>query len=219
MGAGMVNPGKVAKPGSPFNPGLVYDAGFLDYLGFLCDEGPAIFANPAVTCANLADDGIPTTSQNLNYPSIGIAQLAGAETVTRTVTSVASKTVTFKASFTAPPGYDVSVNPATITLAPGESASYDVTFTNAGAPVGEWSFGDLTWSGSGYHVRSPIALKGVQLSTPAEVTRYRRRRYDELRREVRLHRRLHGGCTRSGPGDTERWCRAARPRPDALHRR
>ena len=170
MGAGMVNPGKVAKPGSPFNPGLVYDAGFLEYLGFLCDETPQIFANPAASCANLAANGVPITSQNLNYPSIGIAQLAGSETVTRTVTSVATKLVTFTARVTAPTGYDVSVSPATITLAPGASASYDVTFTNAGAPVGEWEFGDLTWSGSGYHVRSPIALKGVQISTPTEVT-------------------------------------------------
>ncbi len=170
MGAGMVNPGKVAKPGSPFNPGLVYDAGLAEYLGFLCDEGPEVFSNPAGTCGNLAANGVPITSQNLNYPSIGIAQLAGSETVTRTVTSVASAPVTFTASFNAPTGYDVSVSPASITLAPGESASYDVTFTNAGAPVGEWEFGDLTWSGAGYHVRSPIALKGVQLSSPAEVS-------------------------------------------------
>jgi subtilisin family serine protease len=169
MGAGMVNPGKVAKPGSPFNPGLIYEAGFLEYLGFLCEAGREAFANPDVTCANLEAAGIPTRVVDLNYPSIGVSQLAGAETVTRTVTSVASTTVTFTAAVTAPAGYDVVVSPDTITLAPGESASYDVTFTNAGAPVGVWAFGDLTWSGSGYHVRSPIALKGVQISTPAEV--------------------------------------------------
>ena len=91
-------------------------------------------------------------------------------TVTRTVTSVADKTVTFTAYATAPDGYDVVVYPSTLTLAPGESASYDVTFTNVGAPIGEWRFGDLTWMGGGYHVRSPIALKGVQLGTPDEVT-------------------------------------------------
>ena len=170
MGAGMVNPGQVAKPGSAFNPGLVYDAGFADYLGFLCDEGPEIFGNPAATCGSLAAGGIPTTAQNLNYPSIGIAQLAGSETVTRTVTSVASMATTFTASTMAPDGYSVTVNPASITLAPGDTASFDVTITNVGAPNGEWRFGDLTWSGSGYHVRSPIAVNGVQLSAPAEVS-------------------------------------------------
>jgi subtilisin family serine protease len=170
MGAGMVNPGKVAKPGSAFNPGLVYDAGFADYLGFLCDEGPEIFRNPAATCAGLAAAGVPVTSQNLNYPSIGISELAGIETVTRTVTSVATGPVTFTANVNAPAGFGVSVSPDTITLAPGESASFDVTFTNVAAALDEWAFGDLTWSGAGYHVRSPIAVKPVQISAPAEVS-------------------------------------------------
>ena len=170
MGAGMVNPGKVAERGSAFNPGLVYDAGFNDYLGFLCDKGPEIFSNPAATCASLASHHIPTTAQNLNYPSIGVSALAGTETVTRTVTSVADRTTTFRARVNAPEGYDVSVNPAVITLNPGESASFDVTITNIGAPNGEWRFGDLTWKGSGYKVRSPIAVNGVALSAPAAVS-------------------------------------------------
>jgi subtilisin family serine protease len=170
MGAGMVNPGKVAKPGSAFNPGLIYEAGFFEYLGFLCEAGPEIFGNPTGTCGFLESQGVPTTAQNLNYPSIGISQVPGAATVTRTVTSVASKTVTFSAAVTAPTGYGVTVTPDTFTLAPGDTATYEVTFTNAGAPIGEWAFGDLTWSGSGYHVRSPIALKGVQIKVPAEVS-------------------------------------------------
>lgn len=170
MGSGMVNPGIVGMPGSAFNPGLVYNAGFNQYLGFLCDEAPEIFANPTGTCGSLAGAGIPTTSQNLNYPSIGISQLPGTETVTRTVTSVATGPVTFTASFNAPEGFDVSVNPASLTLAPGSSATYQVTITNVSAPLNEWHFGDLTWGGAGYNVRSPIAVKGVQLGTPADVT-------------------------------------------------
>ena len=45
-----------------------------------------------------------------------------------------------------------------------------MTVTNVSAPLGEFRFGDLTWSGSGYHVRSPIALQGVPIDAPAEVT-------------------------------------------------
>ena len=170
MGAGMVNPGKVAARGSAFNPGLVYNAGFFDYLGFLCDTAPQIFQHPEVSCATFANNGIPTTAQNLNYPSIGIEALAGSETVTRTVTSVADSTTTFTVAVNAPAGFDVTVNPSTITVAPGATASFDVTITNVSAPNDEWRFGDLTWSGDGYNVRSPIAVKGVQLSAPAEVS-------------------------------------------------
>jgi hypothetical protein len=170
MGAGMVNPGKVAKPGSAFNPGLVYDAGFLEYLGFLCDAGPEIFANPAASCANLAANGIPTQAENLNYPSIGISQLPGTATVTRTITSVADTTVTFTASGIVPEGYEASVNPETITLAPGESASFEATITNVSAPINEWRFGQLVWSGGGYHVSSPVAVRAVTLGTPLEVS-------------------------------------------------
>jgi subtilisin family serine protease len=170
MGAGMVNPGKVAKPGSAFNPGLVYDAGFVDYLGFLCDAGPEIFANPAATCAFLAANGIQTQAENLNYPSIGISQLPGAATITRTITSVANKTVTFTASGIVPDGYEASVNPDTITLAPGESASFEATITNVSAPLNEWRFGQLVWSGGGYHVSSPVAVRAVALGTPLEIS-------------------------------------------------
>ena len=170
MGSGQVNPGVVGAAGSMFNPGLVYDAGFYDYLGFLCEAAPGIFGNPAGTCANLAASGIPTTAQNLNYPSIAVQDIAGVETITRTVTSVAAKTVTFRAAVNAPPGYTAVVSPATLTLAPGDSASYTVTFTNVSATTGEWRFGDLTWKGHGYQVRSPIAVKGVQLAAPPEVS-------------------------------------------------
>jgi subtilisin family serine protease len=170
MGAGMVNPGKVTARGSAFNPGLVYNAGIFDYFGFLCDTAPEVFSNPTATCGTMSGHGIPTTAENLNYPSIAIGELAGSETITRTVTSVANTTTTFTAAVNAPAGYTVTVDPSTITLAPGATATFQITFTNVGAPNGEWRFGDLTWEGGGYHVRSPIAVKGVQLVAPAAIS-------------------------------------------------
>ncbi len=148
MGSGMVQPGKVADRGSPFNPGLVYDAGFDSYLGFLCDEGPEIFANPAATCARLAGLGIPTKATDLNLSSIGVAALAGSQTITRTVTSVADQPTTFRASVLAPSGYRITVIPTQFTLAPGQSASYQVVITNRSGPVGEWRTGSISWTGS-----------------------------------------------------------------------
>ena len=170
MGAGHLNPGRVAKKGSSFNPGLVYDAGFLDYLAFLCGASPGAVSPD--DCDYLAANGFGTDPSDLNYPSIGVADLAGSQTVTRTVTSVADRRVKWKVKVDAPAGFDVAVEPSTITLDPGASASYTVTFTANGAvPAGEWTFGALVWKGSGgYEARSPIALKGALVGAPAELT-------------------------------------------------
>ena len=168
MGAGHVDPGKVTAKGSMFDPGLVYDAGFLEYLGFLCDADPAALG--ASTCSFLESIGIPTDASDLNLASIGIGELAGSQTVVRTVTSVATRTVKWKVKVDAPDGYDVTVTPSTITLAPGEVASYEVTITNDGTGVvGAWSFGSLTWKGAGFEAYSPIAVKGALFDAPAAV--------------------------------------------------
>lgn len=172
MGAGHIRPGGKWTKGSITEPGLVYDAGFFEYLGFMCDEFPEVFGNPAATCAFLESNGIPTKAYNLNYPSIGIAQVAGTQTITRTVTSVATDSgpVKYKVKATAPPGFTVSVSPSTITLQTGDTATFFVTVTNVSAPVGEWRFGSLTWKSDKYSVYSPIAVKGALFSGPAEVS-------------------------------------------------
>jgi subtilisin family serine protease len=171
IGAGHVDPGtNVGKPNSMFNPGLVYDAGFNEYLGFMCDAAPEIFADPAATCAALEGAGIPTTAENLNYASIGASAVAGSTEIQRTITSVADKKVTWMAAVRQPRGYRVQVSPRTVTLQPGESATVTIRATNVYAPLDDWRFGSLTWRGGGYQVRSPIALQGVALAAPDEVT-------------------------------------------------
>jgi len=169
IGSGEVDPGHVNQQGSAFQPGLVYNAGFIEYLGFLCDEAPEVFADPAGTCSSLEAAEIPTGAKDLNYPSIGVAAVAGTETVRRTVTSVARGTNTFRANVHAPPGYHVTVAPNRLVLATGDSATFEVTITNTSAPVGEWRFGSLTWEAGGYQVYSPIAVNGSLLAAPAEV--------------------------------------------------
>jgi subtilisin family serine protease len=174
MGSGHIRPGGAWTKGSINEPGLVYDAGFNEYLGFMCDAFPAVFTNPAATCAALASAGIPTKAVNLNYPSIGISQVPGTKTVTRTVTSVAKENGwrTYNANVVAPPGYTVTVTPSTIKLKQGQSATFTVTVTNVNAPVGEWRFGSLTWKekDGNYNVYSPIAVKAALFEGPAEVS-------------------------------------------------
>jgi subtilisin family serine protease len=174
MGAGHVKPGRPGDTGSSFQPGLVYDAGFNEYLGFLCDADRSVFANPDATCTSLENAGVPVQATDLNLASIGVSQLAGTQTVTRTVTSVAQTAgaLVYKATVSAPDGFTVTVSPSTLRLNRGQSATFKVTITNVSAPVDDWRFGSLTWKEEGgkYAVRSPIAVKASRFNAPGELT-------------------------------------------------
>ncbi len=171
MGAGHIDLAGQRDSGTPFDPGLVYDAGFDDYLGFLCDADTTVFTDADASCAALDAAGIPTQAENLNYPSIGVSSVPGTSTITRTVTNVSTKggVEKYSAKVKAPPGYSVKVSPATLSLKPGKSATFSVTFTNKNAPIGAWRFGSLTWQGKRHDVYSPIAVKGSLFDAPAEV--------------------------------------------------
>jgi subtilisin family serine protease len=147
-------------PNSAVDPGLVYDAGFIDWLGFLCGTGQL----QASYCPAIGID-----PSDLNYPSIAIGELAGTQTVYRTVTNV-GPAGTYNVSVSAPAGVDVVVSPASLTLASGESASYSVTFnTTASATIGAYTDGSLTWSDGVRNVTSPLVVKPVQLAAPTEL--------------------------------------------------
>jgi hypothetical protein len=166
-----VNPGGKANKGSVFEPGLAYDAGLFEYAAFTCGAELGVFSPGS--CAFLESIGIPTDPSDLNLPSIGVAELPGTQTVTRTITSVAKERGwrNYNVEVDAPPGYDVTVSPSSLRLKQGMSASYQITITNDGAPAGEWAFGSLTWSDATGHytVRSTIAVRGTLLGAPASV--------------------------------------------------
>jgi len=153
-------------PNSASDPGLVYNAGWLDWLAFLCETSNAVSAG---TCNALASMGYSLDPSDLNYPSISIGALAGTQTVVRTVTNV-GPAGTYNVSVNAPAGIDVTIDPASLTLGKGESASYEVTFTaNASVVADDWTFGSLTWSDGSHNVTSPIALYPVAIAAPAEL--------------------------------------------------
>jgi hypothetical protein len=154
------------------DPGLVYDATFDDYLRFLCGNGDL---NPTgATCTRVTtgpDAGKSTDPSDLNQATIGIAQLAGVQTITRQVTNV-GPAGTYTVSVDAPAGVSVDITPDQLTIANGATATYTVEFTSEDTAVfDEWTFGSLTWSdGAGHNVRSPIAIKPVAISAPGEVS-------------------------------------------------
>jgi subtilisin family serine protease len=171
VGAGHMELGNKGHKGSAFQPGLAYDAGLFEYAALSCGQNWGIFSPGS--CDFLDSIGVPSESRNLNYPSIGIDNLPGSQTVVRTVTSVASDKGwrEYHASVTPPPGYEVSVNPSSFRLKPGQTATFEVTVTNIGAPVGEWRHGAMTWldKTGQYSVRSPITVRAALFSAPVVV--------------------------------------------------
>ena len=155
--------GHVSSNATAGSPGLVYDAGFGDFLAYLCQAAPGSVR--ASTCDDVGS--LAPTVEDLNYPTIGVSSLAGVATVHRTVTNVSGTDATFTVAAEAPDGVDVEVTPSELTIPDGETAEYDVTFTNVDAPVNtDWLFGSLTWSGAGAEVRSNIAVYPTAFSAP-----------------------------------------------------
>ena len=157
----------LVQPGSALDPGLVYDAGFFDYLAFLCGSTSAVGAG---TCSFLAGLGFSFDASDLNQPNLGVADLAGSQTVVRTVTNVGPGG-TYQVSVDAPDGIDVSVSPTSLTLATGGSATYEVTFTTLpSATLDAWTFGSLAWSDGTRTVTSQVGVRPVKLAAPYEVS-------------------------------------------------
>ena len=161
QGAGHVRPNGAA------DPGLVYDSDVLDWLAFLC--GSTTGVNPA-TCTALASAGYSFDASDLNVPSIAIGDLAGIQTVTRRVTNVGGSPATYNATVTGMSGFTTVVTPSSLTLAPGETKEFEVTFTRTTAALNAYTGGQLTWSDGTHSVRSPIVARPVALAAPAQVS-------------------------------------------------
>jgi hypothetical protein len=153
-GAGHVDPTKA------LDPGLVYDSGFFDWFGFLCGTGQLVSSS----CGSLKID-----PSNLNQASIAIGDLAGSQTVTRTVTNVGTQTETYGAAVSGLTGISTTL-PASFALAPGQSKTFQVGFTRTSATIGSYATGFLTLTGNkGHVVRSPVVIRPVAIAAPSLV--------------------------------------------------
>jgi subtilisin family serine protease len=157
-------------PNNALNPGLVYDVLDDEFDAFAC--GTASPAVAADRCDSLADAGFSFEPVDLNQPAITTGRLVSAQTVRRRVTNVSEEAGAYTVSVTAPPGIAIDVAPTTLSLGPGESASYDVTVSFQSGPLDLWRFGSLTWSNESTDVYSPIAVKPASVLAPAEVASF-----------------------------------------------
>lgn len=157
-------------PNNAFDPGLVYEVSDDEYDAFAC--GTASPAVSAARCEALASAGLSFFARDVNQPSISISRLANQQVVRRRVTNVTDAAESYSVSVTAPPGIRVAVNPPSISVAAGASASFDVTLTYESGPMDLWRFGSLTWSSNTHDVFSTIAVKPTSISAPAEITSF-----------------------------------------------
>ena len=157
-------------PNDALEPGLVYDVSDDEYDAFACGT-----ASPAVTqerCTELGAAGQSFLARDLNQPSLSISRLANQQTVSRRVSNVSEDAESYTVEIAAPPGIDVTVSPPTISLASGESTTFDVTLTYVSGPMDLWRFGSFTWKGDDHDVRSSIAVKPASISAPVEITSF-----------------------------------------------
>jgi hypothetical protein len=156
QGAGHVAPNKAT------DPGLVFDSGWNDWLGFLC--GTQL---PAVNCTSA---GIPVLDpSDFNGPSIAIGDLAGSQTVTRTLTNVDRRS-TYSVSVTGLAGLTVSVSPSKFTINPNQKQKVSITVTRTSAALNAYVGGYVTWSDGWHKVRIPVVVRPVALGAPAQVS-------------------------------------------------
>ena len=156
------------RPNSAADPGLVYNSGFSDWLAFLCGTTTGV---SAATCTALTSAGYSTDASDLNVASIAIGDLAGVQTVTRRVTNVGAR-ATYTASTTGMTGITTTVTPSSLTLNPGETKTFTVTFTRTTAALNAYTGGQLSWTETGgtHIVRSPLLVRPVALAAPTQVS-------------------------------------------------
>jgi len=105
------------------------------------------------------------TGTSLNLASITFSNVLGVGSTTRTVKNTGPSAVTLAASATLP-GFTVAVSPSSFTIPAGASQSFSVTLTRTTAAFGSYNYGNLSLSGSGQSLRSPLTAR----ASPAVVT-------------------------------------------------
>ncbi|WP_246001991.1 S8 family peptidase [Allorhizocola rhizosphaerae] len=153
-------------PGSAFDPGLVYDSGMGDWLKYACGIGQLQLVGADCGAIGSIDPS------DLNYASIAVGDLAGSQTVTRTVKNVSKRVGVYVPVVQAPAGFTVKVSTPVVVVLPGKTATFKVTITRKDAALGQWAFGTLKLKeiGTGRHVvSSPIAVRPVGVAAAGEV--------------------------------------------------
>jgi hypothetical protein len=158
------------RPPAAFDPGLVYESGPIDWLQYSCGNGEHLVLGDGSDVCPLVGEIDPS---DLNYPSITVGDLAGKQTMTRTVTNTTTAASVYVPKVEAPAGFTVKVTPAVLTVLPRRSATYTIEITRTTAALGQWSYGSLTLADlRGHSVRSPLVVRAAAIAATAEVATF-----------------------------------------------
>jgi hypothetical protein len=155
-------------PGDAFDPGLVYDSGPEDWIRYGC----AINQFQLITDPSFCPSFGSIDPSDLNYASIAVGDLAGKQTITRTVKNVSGRVGLYVPIVKAPAGFKVTVDKPVIALGKNGTATFKVTITRTTAALGTWAFGSLTFKEllTGRHeVTTPIAVRPVGIAAAVEI--------------------------------------------------
>ena len=161
FGSGHIDPNRAN------DPGLVYDITADEYDAFSCGVD-----SPDVTqtgCDELEANGFSLEAADLNQPSMSVSGMISTRTVTRRVTNVSDASETYNAEIILPPGIDVQVMPASLSVDPGQSATYDVTFTFVSGPLDFYRFGSVNWVSNDHSARSVLSIRPLSVSAPGDI--------------------------------------------------
>ncbi|KAI3696911.1 hypothetical protein L6452_29524 [Arctium lappa] len=156
-GSGHVN------PAAAVDPGLVYDFNADDIINLLCSTGASLAQLKNLTATPVYCRKPATPSYNFNYPSIGVANMAGSLSVYRTVTYIGNGPTVYYSKLQIN-GLKASVYPDVLRFSKsGEKTTYRIDFVPYKSSNGSFEFGSLMWSNNVHRVRSPIAVNVVSV--------------------------------------------------------
>ncbi|XP_076935280.1 subtilisin-like serine-protease S [Bidens hawaiensis] len=157
-GSGHIN------PAAAVDPGLIYDFDTNNVIDLLCSYGASIAQLKNLTETPISCKNPPTPSYNFNYPSIGVANMAGNLSVYRTVTYTGQGPTVYYSKLEAIAGVKASVYPNVLRFSKsGEKMTYRVDFVPYKSSNGSFEFGSLTWRNDVHMVRSPIAVNVISI--------------------------------------------------------
>ena len=113
----------------------------------------------------------PLPAAGLNAASLVISELAGRQSVRRTVTNVGDTTATYSVSTTGIDGISITAVPSVFTLRPGQRQTLTLRVVRDSARLGVYDTGAVLLNDGpgGHRVRLPVALRPVGVRAPAQV--------------------------------------------------